>query len=291
MNGIFTGAFVYADDISILAPSRYALNCMLSVCKDYALRHDILFNPMKTKCMIFNGNFRIPPLYFMNTQIEVVKSCVLLGVDLSSDSHDKCISKAVSKFNRRSNELRFDFNMLSSDIKSQLFSTYCLDAYGCQLWNLESKCIDQYYTAWRKMVRLLWRLPNTTHCNLLPGINGSLPIDVLIDKRCLKFIWSCLNSESSVVKLSALSATKTANSTFGDNYRFLSCKYSIVSHEWQKPYNIIMYRVDKYVTVLNAKCPPEANTIRELCICRDLNSHSLLTSTEMVQLIEYLCTI
>ena len=33
------------------------------------------------------------------------------------------------------NEVRFDFSMLSSDIKSKLISTYCMELYGSQLWN------------------------------------------------------------------------------------------------------------------------------------------------------------
>ena len=51
MNGLFTGAFIYADDITVIAPSCYALNSMLNVCEEYALSHDILFNSLKTKCM------------------------------------------------------------------------------------------------------------------------------------------------------------------------------------------------------------------------------------------------
>ena len=36
---------------------------------------------------------------------------------------------------------------------------------------------------------------------------------------------------------------------------------------------------------------PVAHTIRELALCRDNNSTFLLTSVEMSQIIEYLCTI
>ena len=34
-----------------------------------------------------------------------------------------------------------------------------------------------------------------------------------------------------------------------------------------------------------------SNFIRELCICRDSGDFSVLTSTEMSQLLEYICTI
>ena len=56
MNGLFTDTFIYSDDITIIAPSCYALNSMLNVCEEYALSHDILFNSLKTKYMFYNRN-------------------------------------------------------------------------------------------------------------------------------------------------------------------------------------------------------------------------------------------
>ena len=49
MNGLFTGAFIYADAITIIVSSCYALNSMLNICEEYAFSCDILFNSLKTK--------------------------------------------------------------------------------------------------------------------------------------------------------------------------------------------------------------------------------------------------
>ena len=40
----FAGAFGYADDVALIAPSIYALKKMISVCESYAERHHIIFN-------------------------------------------------------------------------------------------------------------------------------------------------------------------------------------------------------------------------------------------------------
>ena len=77
--------------------------------------------------------------------------------------------------------------------------------YGCQLWNFESKEVHHFYVAWRKAVRKLWRLPYTTHCNLLHTINNSLPIEISLEKRSVKSIWSCVNSENDVVNYISVS--------------------------------------------------------------------------------------
>ena len=106
----------------------------------------------------------------MNTRIQCVNECVLLGIYTSNDLSDKNVFHTVHKFKRKCNELRYDFKLLPSNVKSQLFSCFCLDAYGSQLWNLGSKMVVPYYVSWRKMVRLLWNLPRTTlviFCQLL----------------------------------------------------------------------------------------------------------------------------
>ena len=48
----------------------------------------------------------------------------------------------------------------------------------------------------------------TTHCNLLHTINNSLPIEISLEKRCVKSIWPCVNSENYVVKTISRLATK-----------------------------------------------------------------------------------
>ena len=39
-----------------------------------------------------------------------------------------------------------------------------------------------------KKIRRLWKLPNTIHCSLLPSNNDYIPIEIILDQRCAKFI-------------------------------------------------------------------------------------------------------
>ena len=75
----------------------------------------------------------------------------------------------------------------------------------------------------------LWKLLNMTHCNLLPSIklNSSLPIKIALEKRCAKFIHSCLNSNNLIIKTTSISAITTRRSQFGDNYRYSCYKCKI----------------------------------------------------------------
>ena len=71
-----------------------------------------------------------------------------------------------------------------------------------------------FFTAWRKSIRRLWKIQNTTHCNLLSSINSSVPIVINLERRCSKFIRSCLNSDNSIVKTIAKSAKCSSVSNF-----------------------------------------------------------------------------
>ena len=48
-------------------------------------------------------------------------------------------------------------------------------------------------------MRKVMKFPNLTHCNLLPIITNCLPLNIILEKRRLKFIWSVINSENRIV--------------------------------------------------------------------------------------------
>ena len=93
------------------------------------------------------------------------------------------IHRNVQKFYCKVNSVLFDFKDIPSNVKSKQIDTYCLDLYGSQLWKYSKNDVNSLYTTWRKVVRRIWKIPNTTHCNLLPSINKSLPIEFLMEKK------------------------------------------------------------------------------------------------------------
>ena len=56
----YLGVLGSADDLTLLAPTLYSLKCMLSICEEFAVEFDILFNAKKTVCLWFHGK-RHPP--------------------------------------------------------------------------------------------------------------------------------------------------------------------------------------------------------------------------------------
>ena len=48
-----TNHYFYADDMCLLAPSAGGLQKLIDACSKYGNEHDILYNSIKSKCMIF----------------------------------------------------------------------------------------------------------------------------------------------------------------------------------------------------------------------------------------------
>ena len=143
INGVSTRAFIYTDDITLIAPSRDSLCHMLHICEQYATNHDILFNPLKSQCiLIYKCRTPCSPYSVLGNAIEFVDSCKLLGViKMFKNITDRHIYSAVHGFYRKSNEVLLGFISLTSDVKSSLFSIYCLDAYGSSLWDYSSQYV------------------------------------------------------------------------------------------------------------------------------------------------------
>ena len=88
-----------------------------------------------------------------------------------------------------------DFFYTHSSTLSVLYNSYCMNVYGSQLWCFnDHKSINRFYVAWRKTIRRIWHIDKRTHDSLLHTINKCLPINLLLEKRCIKFIWNLFNS-------------------------------------------------------------------------------------------------
>ena len=60
-----------------------------------------------------------------------------------------------------------------------------MNVYGSQFWRLNNKSAERFYVAWRKTIRRIWRLDNRTHNALINLINGCLPVNLMLEKRCI----------------------------------------------------------------------------------------------------------
>ena len=123
LHGQFVGAFIYADDVTLLAPTSTALNVMLETCSNYAQCYDLQFNSSKTKCMYFSKTRtdRHDSIYFMNSPIEF-KQNTHYWVCTSQKTF--LIASTVHKFYGKVNSVLYDFKNVPCHVKNKLLATY-----------------------------------------------------------------------------------------------------------------------------------------------------------------------
>ena len=134
---------MYADDICLMAPRAIALQKMLNLCYEFSLPNDIIFNPMKSQCMVFKPNrFKLycPAVYLNGNIIDYVEKTKYLGYMFTNDKQDDVeMLRQLRLLYMRSNKIIRMFYFCTTDVKLELFRSFCTSFYCCYLWTGDKK--------------------------------------------------------------------------------------------------------------------------------------------------------
>ena len=173
-DSLFTGAFGYADDVVLLAPSPAALRMMLRCCEKFACTRGLRFNPSKTQLIRFS---RSPSstctacFIFCGQQLSFLDTVTHLGHLLHynlSDAPD--INHKLRDMVKKANCLLASFPKAGPTILTRLFQSYCLPLYGSALWSLSCSALYHMEVAFNKILRRIWRLPNRSHTGIVHSV-------------------------------------------------------------------------------------------------------------------------
>ena len=161
----------------------------------------------------------------------------------------------------------------------------CTPLYGCELWDLSCKYIDEFKVAWRKIKRRVWRLPAQTHNTIVRNL--TCDVDHQLDNRMLKPIHMCLNHHNKVCRSLLLSKVNCKNSTFTSNYHYLSCKGRNYSAMYIDTSHLLVEVEMKHQE--ETKCC-SSRMIIELCEIRDGSaSCKKIIDSNICKLIDSIC--
>ena len=162
------------------------------------------------------------------------------------------------------------FSKLNSFVQNKLFRSYCTSFYGCELWGLSNWNLESFCVAWRKSLRRIWKLPQHTHCYLLPIVSQCLPIFDEFCRRSLNFIRSCCLNESPLIRFIAQYGVLYARgfSFLGQNVLFCTQRYKCSLRE------LLYGSVNEVINSFVFKSTDElmcssANLLLELLMVRD----------------------
>ena len=140
IGGIPMNNFSYADDLAIVSPSASALNELLKLCEGFADDHHVIFNTVKSVCMCIMPNCHTfntcPSIYLSGEKLIHVESFTYLGHVISIDFKDDAdIRREIRSLSARGNTLIRKFKSCTSEVKCNLFKTFCYSLYCCGLWS------------------------------------------------------------------------------------------------------------------------------------------------------------
>ena len=116
IGGHFVGALAYADDVTLVGPSRSGIHTLINVCEQFARDYDITFNGTKHQLMFFKGRFSNVSAcgFHVNGQyVEVSKCAMHLGHSISSGDRTEIVKYAKISFWSSFNIFRADFGPLN----------------------------------------------------------------------------------------------------------------------------------------------------------------------------------
>ena len=146
------GAFAYADDLALLAPTRQAMHKMISVCQKFSKDFDITFNPSKSSAIYFGDNNHDLKFHMNGKPIDASMREKHLGHIIGHKHSDTMINNAVNDLFARTNMLLIQFLTCSLDIKYKLFKSYYMCVYESSLWDFDNNACAKFYVACRRCI-------------------------------------------------------------------------------------------------------------------------------------------
>ena len=220
MGDSYAGCLGYADDLSLLAPTKKGLQKMIDICENYANEFDILFNANKSQFLIFKGRGNIHKdckVRVNGTLVQNIEKATHLGHVLRTNDPESCIHESIAQFWRSFNIFRSDFGHIYSSLQCRLFKQYCCSFYGSPIWSVTSKGFNDICIAWRKALRKIWRVSNRTHCDLVASLSDSIPLEQKLVQIFLRFKSKAFLNGCKLLKSTIQVACLNPNSTYCNN--------------------------------------------------------------------------
>ena len=198
----------FLDDNFLLAPSREALQSMLSICEKYAGDHGLKFSTdpdpkkSKTRCLAFLQTAReVKPVVLCGNQLPWVNSCKHLGntIVTAKDIRNQDVKNKRAAFIDKNNDIIQELYFAHPRTTAEINRIQNSHFYGSVLWNLSSKEVVSLEKSWNVSVRRMFDLPRETHCYLIEGVSEQDHARTLLAKRFLNFVQAIRTSKKKVL--------------------------------------------------------------------------------------------
>ena len=203
----FIACLLFADDMTLLSPTRYALQQLLDACADYCMKFCLKFNTSKTKIMVFGKLSRsvqlLARLQINGESIEFVESWKYLGFHLvSHDSFKFSITQDLRGFFASVNSILSCMQRPRENVLMQLLYSNCVPklTYGAAVKDLTASEKNQLNVAANSAVRRIFGFRYWQSIRQLREFYGFLSIEQMFEKARLRFRHSLIDHSNDVLR-------------------------------------------------------------------------------------------
>ena len=204
----FIACILFADDMTLLAPTRSSLQLLLNACAAYCSQYCLKFNVGKTQVMVFGklsaSLSSIAKISLQDVPIEYVKSCKYLGFYIVSGKH---LSFSTNE------DLRGFFGSVNSvlsctikpktNVLMQLLYSNCVPKliYGAAVKDLNASEKNQFNVAVNNAVRRIFGFRLWQSIRQIREFYGFDAIEVMFAKAKRKFFATLLTHDNEILRL------------------------------------------------------------------------------------------
>ena len=306
VGGVFVGAFGYADDVTLLSPSRQGLQIMLSTCEKWANEYcmqfstDVIPAKSKSKCLFFSRSMsadEIENLVLNSNKLPWVSSAKHLGNHLSTQINSCFFIPDMSSDLRCKRAILFDkvhqlmqqFGHVDPNLMVKLVSVYGTSLYGSSLWQLNSEDYLKLCRSWNTIIRIIWGLPYNTHTRFVESLSPLPHLQSALASRYVGFIQGLSATSNSVLDLLFKMCRNNVSTQTGHNIRELMESFNVFSFDQLLAHKSVIRSTRVYA--LEESESWKIGLINDIVqIQKGISSFTILEEAEMKAILEFVCT-
>ena len=204
---LFIACLLFADDMSVIAPTREALQQLLNTCASYCQKFCLKFNVAKTKVMVFGKFSRsissLAKVSVGDVLVDYVEKCKYLGFYLTSHDHFKCsVTEDLRGFFGSVNSILTSTHRPMENILMQLLYANCVPklTYGAEVKDYNASEKNQLNVALNGAIRRIFGFRFWQSIRQIRDCYGFKSMEVLIDKAKRRFTMSIENHANVVLR-------------------------------------------------------------------------------------------
>ena len=201
---VFIACLLYADDMCLLAPSRGAMQQLLSICEEYCGEFCLSFNVKKSKVLVF-GDMKgktIDTLFLNNMPVEIVSEWTYLGTTIISGKNISfSTQKELSKFYRSFNSIMSAIQKPNSLVLMNILYSNCVPnlTFAAEVKDLPSREINGLNVALNDSIRRIFSYNRWESTRTLRQQLGFPNITEIFHQQRKRFMTCCQKSGNLVI--------------------------------------------------------------------------------------------